>query len=159
MATGFAGLKQRVKTFDKTCSNGDTIIYTAPSDVIFATIYVTNVEFLNADANENTSIYTERTSQSSFRVLKQFGSITLNGLAGTNNNVSIFPSYEKADPTLDNYINDSNGIGFSGNIGGSITVAQAVAGDRVRVNVVSSGETARWVGFIVEEYTGSVTAL
>ena len=157
MSTGYAGLKSRKKTFTKVCSPGDTIIYTIPSDVIFATVYLQAVVFTNADSSENTSMVGERFVDGVWQSLGTFGTISLSPIAGTNIDASVFSKFTQGSPVLDDSI--SNGGNLPSNVSGSISVIKLTSGDRIKATVNSSGETASYTGFILEEYTGKVTVI
>ena len=162
MATGYKGQGFRKKRFDITAPVGDSILYTVPDDVVFAKVFISKLEFENVDGSESTSMNAERLVLGTWRVCHSI-SITHGTLGSANQDAALYPVYESGATTFDASNFDHAGIlqgqGFVGqyNILGNPAFAVnsdvplMMSGDRIRVNVSTSGETARYVGFIIEE--------
>jgi hypothetical protein len=150
MATGFKGLSIRRKTWNGTYSPGSTVVYTVPSDVMKAKIFIKKIEALNLDTGENIQLNLQRSLNGTFTTISNFASLQSN--TGTNLDASLGVNYH-----TDSTVNPAwSVVTFNGS--GSFTLAEAVAGDRIVAVVSSSAETFT-VDAYIEETTATTTAI
>lgn len=160
MSTGFAGLKQRKYTFEKTYTGGAAnVLYTPPSDAIFALLCIQWAKVVNFDFLDVFSVIAQRDLSGSWN---NIGTILTGAgdLSASNASGQLFIA-QKFD--ANGVYNDSTTISFGST---DITWSKSddialTYGDRmiIKADSLGAGESVSLKGFIVEQYTGTSTVL
>ena len=150
MATGFKGLSIRRKTWVGTYSPGTTVVYTVPTDVMKATVFIKKIEGLNMDTGESIILKVQRSLNGTFTDIQSIANLSSN--VGTNLDAALAVNYATASTANPGF------AVVAVNGGGAFTLCDAVAGDRIVAVVTSSGETFS-VDAYIEETTATSTSI
>lgn len=150
MATGFKGLSIRRKTWSGTYGPGTTVVYTVPSDVLKARIFLKKIEGLNMETGENVTLKVQRSLNGTFTDVETISNLSTS--TGTNLDTYLAVNYSTTSAANPGFTTvTSNGSG-------SFKLCDAMPGDRIVAVVSSSGETYSVDAFI-EENTATSTAI
>jgi hypothetical protein len=152
MATGFKGLSIRRKTWSGTYSPGTTVVYTVPTDVMKAKIFIKKIEGLNIDTSERIDLKIQRSLNGTFTDVITFAQL-LPSAPGPNLDLAMAVNYH-----TDSALSPAFSVINATSSNGDFVLAEAVAGDRIVAVVTSSGETFT-VDAYIEETTATTTAI